>query len=580
MADLIQINNFQNKFSENLFSKDILLNSESIINFNANATSGVGFNSDYNFSKKGLALEINATQDAFNGFDITWDYQDALKHTVSWSGTYIFQFGALIISGFTPPNMIVDLEVELYINGLLSETFVKELSIADMTKERYYFFAQSFSLSTGDDIDFKFRLIRPSIGIPNPFMLLCIDGLQLNRDLTNNGFGLPTPYAYPKAIFDNNTSDGLVFVDSILDLPQQISNVITLADNTAYMFTKSLDLNGNRLVCGQNTTILGSSSEIVTLSSTGLVGLALINSSYSLPMRNITITASIAVNLDGDAVNTALDWFGVNFKNCPTIGTIKDYTNHVWTDCAFIEAGNLTYDGTIGSVAINSCLFNTASGQTAFIIPTTCTITRRFRANLSAFIISSGETGINFSSSATIPNEGYIISVCNFSGGGTYTTGVDYTDNKARFKENIGIPNSNEISQYYMNASATATVISATNTPVKVLGTTTNSSITQRFTNTNNRTTYIGSVTRVFEVRATLSFTSGNNNRIGCCLAKNGTVLNESKVYATTSGAGASENVTLQALISMGTNDYIEAFIENNTAITNITVTDLNLIAR
>lgn len=371
-----------------------------------------------------------------------------------------------------------------------------------------------------------------------------------------------------------------VFVDKISDLPNAVSNVRTLANNTAYYFTKSVDLAGSRLVGGQNTVILGSSSESVILSSTGLTGTALITSNYSLPIRNISISANVALNLDGDGSTTALDWFGVNFLNCATVGTIKDYTNHVWTDCAFIESGNLTYDGSIGSIAINSSLFNTASGQTAFIIASTCIITRRLRFNLCAFIIGTGETGINLSTSTTIPNESYILSTCNFSGGGTYTTGVLYNDNKSRFRDNVGIPNSNEISQYYMNGNATATVISVIATPVKVLGTTNTSTVTQRFTNTNNRATYNGSVTRVFEVMATLSLTSGNNNQIGVYVSKNGVIIPDSEMYVTTSGAGRAENVSIQTLVSLSTNDYIEIFVENNTSATNITVSDLNTIIK
>lgn len=33
MADLVQITSFENKFSENLFSRDSILNDESVINF-------------------------------------------------------------------------------------------------------------------------------------------------------------------------------------------------------------------------------------------------------------------------------------------------------------------------------------------------------------------------------------------------------------------------------------------------------------------------------------------------------------------------------------------------------------------
>ncbi len=151
----------------------------------------------------------------------------------------------------------------------------------------------------------------------------------------------------------------LIFVEVLADLPAPVGGVITLVDNTAYYFTTTVDLVGNRLVCGINTTILGSSSENCRIKSTGLVGTALITSNYSLPMRGITIEADVALNLDGDAVTTAIDWFGVNFTDCNTVGLIKDYSNVIMSDSAFLNSGNLTFDGTIGTVGLSQCLFVT-----------------------------------------------------------------------------------------------------------------------------------------------------------------------------------------------------------------------------
>lgn len=74
---------------------------------------------------------------------------------------------------------------------------------------------------------------------------------------------------------------------------------------------------------------------------------------------------------------------------------------------------------------------------------------------------------------------------------------------KALFSNCDGISNSSEISQYYMNNNATATVIAATGTPVKIAGTTTSATITSKFTNTDNRATYMGSQTKIFKITAT-----------------------------------------------------------------------------
>ena len=123
----------------------------------------------------------------------------------------------------------------------------------------------------------------------------------------------------------SGTGDEFVFVGTKVDFPEAVAGVITLANDVTYYITGLVDLTGDRIVAGQNTTILGASSENCILKSTGLSSsTALITSVYSLPMRNITITHGTALNLDGDATTTALDWFGVNFTDCATVGTIKD----------------------------------------------------------------------------------------------------------------------------------------------------------------------------------------------------------------------------------------------------------------
>jgi hypothetical protein len=368
-----------------------------------------------------------------------------------------------------------------------------------------------------------------------------------------------------------------VFVKDKSDLPLAVGGVIHLEDNATYFFITEVDLTGDRLVGGVNTTILGGSSENCRIKSTGLTD-ALITSQYSLPIRGITIEASLALDLDGDGVNTALDWFGVNFTDCAVVGTVKDYSNFIMTDCAFLNSSGLTLDGTIGTVGFGTCLFDGNTGGTIITIPSTATISRRFRVIYSSFIAGSGETALNVSTSASIPAEGYILDTCNFAGGGTYTAGVQVNDNKARHTECRGVPNSASIGYYTMNGNAVASDVITQGVAVKVAGTTTAQGITQRFTHTNNRLTYSGALTRNFRVSGVLSFTSGANDKIGVYVAKNGTPIANSEIYSTANTAGRSENVTAQALVELATNDYVEIWVENDTDTDDITVSDLSVI--
>jgi hypothetical protein len=378
---------------------------------------------------------------------------------------------------------------------------------------------------------------------------------------------------------DGLTTGDVIFVGSKDGLPTASGGVITLAANVTYFFTTTVDLLGDRLVCSENTTIIGGSSENCRIKSTGLAA-ALITSNYSLPMRNITIEADLALDLDGDGVTTALDWFGVNFTDCAVVGTIKDYSNFIMQDSAFLNSGGLTFDGSIGTIGFGQCLFNCNAANTAIILPATLTITRRFRLIYSSFVILSGETGINASVSATIPTESYILDTVNFSGGGTYVTGVTHTSNDSLFTSCTNITNTAVNGQLYMQGNATATTISDTVTFVKVAGTTTASADNSKFSHSNNRLTCDATISRKYLIQCTLSFSSGNSNvcEFGFYDSQLAAIRTPSRTKSTANTAGRAENVVFSCVVTMKAGDYLEIHARNTSASNNITADQLNFV--
>jgi hypothetical protein len=379
-------------------------------------------------------------------------------------------------------------------------------------------------------------------------------------------------------------SGDIVFVNDKTDLPTAVSNVITLGDNVTYYFTTTVDLTGDRLVGGENTVILGSSSENSRIKSTGLgVGVPLLYTEWTTPIRHVTFQdVDTALHIVG-TVNppVALDWTGVNYLNVPNIGLIDTCDNWIYSKGAILNSQNLQFSGTVGTVGVDNSIFvGTGSSGNILDILSTCTITRRFRLIYSSMVVFGATVGINVDASATIPTEGYILDTINFSAGGTYLSGVSYTDNKTRFVNSKGIENTAEIGNLYMLNNATATVISGSGVPTKVLGTTTPNAINQKFSHSDNRLTYTGGLIRDFQVSVTTSLTSGNNNVIGVYVAKNGTILTESEMYGTTSSAGRAESISCQTILEMEENDYIEIWVENNTATQNITVEYMNVIIK
>jgi hypothetical protein len=374
----------------------------------------------------------------------------------------------------------------------------------------------------------------------------------------------------------------LVLVNSPSDFPAASGGVRTLLDGHTYLLTRDIDLNGDRLVSGQNTAILGTSSENARLRSTGLVGTALITSQFSLPMQNLTIEADVAVDLDADGTPLqALDWFAVNFANCPQVGRVRGYANTTLLSCAFLHANGLVLEGSVGTLAANQCLFSAAApGAPVIQVAATAVVQRRFRIIYSSFIVPPGSTGIEVDPAAAIPVEGYILDTVNFAGGGTYTAGVSYSDNKSQFINCRGVPNSASICQYTMLGNAIATVISGVNSFVKAAGPTLPGAFVERFSLSDNRATYQGALTGFFRVTATLSVTSGNNNQIRARVALNGTTVPSSESVSTTGAGGRVEGLSCQGIVELqgGAADFVEIWLANGTGVTNVTVTDLNVI--
>jgi hypothetical protein len=419
------------------------------------------------------------------------------------------------------------------------------------------------------------------VKVDNGYELDELHNVLINGSLANNDV---IQYDSSTLLWKNKPlstaiSSEFIFVNQKTDLPTASGGIITLLANKTYYFTTTIDLTGDRLVGGINSTILGASSENCIIKSTGLSSsTALITSVYSLPIRNITLTHGTALNLDGDGTTTALDWFGVNFTDCATVGLIKDYTNFIMNDSAFLNSQGLTFDGTIGTIGMTNCLFDCRTSGTAMILPSTLTVSRRFRIIYSSFVVLSGETGINASASATIGDEKYILDTINFSGGGTYQSGLDATSNKSLFANCVGITNTSTRGFMYMINNTTDTTVGLPNVNVwiKASGTTNAGTQNSKFNHSSNRLTYSGAFSNSFIINASANVRSGSSSQvISIGIAKNGTIIAESEMTIRTDVANQEYPGSTIAQVEMLANDYVELYAKT-TSSSNFRVSDLN----
>jgi hypothetical protein len=372
-----------------------------------------------------------------------------------------------------------------------------------------------------------------------------------------------------------------VLVYGLSDLPAASGGVITLAANTTYVVTTTVDLAGARLVCGANTTLLGGSNESCRIKSTGLGATALITSAYSLPMRNLAIEATVALALDATGnAGQALDWTAVTFVDTATIGVIRAYSTAIFFSCAFINAAGMTLDGAIDTVAIDTCSLAIPAGQTGITVAVTATISRSLRVQYTDVTVGAAGTGIAVPDLAAFPvAESFILNTVVFSGAGAALSGISQASNQSRIAHCTGIENSATVASYYMTANVEPTNTTVQGTFYKVAGTTVPGAYVRKFTLANNRATFTGSLSGFFRVTAIASVTDGNNQNIALRIAVDGTPDAASDSFANTGSGGRAQSIAVQGIVSLVPGSYVELWAANTSSSGGaLVVSEMNLI--
>lgn len=129
--------------------------------------------------------------------------------------------------------------------------------------------------------------------------------------------------------------------------------------------------------------------------------------------------------------------------------------------------------------------------------------------------------------------------------------------------------------------SETGDTDNTSSTPIKIVGTHALSGLEQLFDEpVDGRLRYTGAITLTFRVAIHFSFTSNVNNIILLLeIAKNGSVITASGSQRKIGTGTDLGSLSVEFLVSLATNDYVEAFLDTNTGNPTITTAHLNLIA-
>lgn len=196
MPSLIFIDKFTNKYNENLLSTESLLTESTPFNYSGGGS--LEMVNEFSITQKSYSAKMYVIQDVVFGYNSSFDLFDALKFTTKKAGNYIFSFVINPSYIGAPLGYYTNLSLEVYINAALTYTFTQQWEIGSVLPENFYTFAQSFDAGIGTNINFKFRVERPSVGGAPINFVLNFSGFKLEiEDKTNEQMGLPTSYSLP-----------------------------------------------------------------------------------------------------------------------------------------------------------------------------------------------------------------------------------------------------------------------------------------------------------------------------------------------------------------------------------------------
>lgn len=381
-------------------------------------------------------------------------------------------------------------------------------------------------------------------------------------------------------LFASVTAIGLQFIAQESDFSMQDGTTITLESSKVYVVTAAFST-AKQFVCQSGSAITSFNQFGPLMTYTGTAAMFLIaDANFSIAEINITSTTATQIYSATDTVGSNFVFIqrSVNIVSCKKIGTFTDLLSVTsrFTQCLNADDG-ITISGTNGNVVtiFELALISTSATFKGVDFGSSTPINVELRDLL--FVAPAGAFGISgLASSGNIPT-GSIAEVkgCSFSGGMTDLQNIASTDIRWRFEDNF--PTSDTITDAILSltSNATETVIAASSTPVKVLGTFVDEVASLFTMDTTGRATYVGErdVRLPVDVNASVKAASGVNKGIRIYVALNGTEITNSG-KSNIVDATDTRNTSIPWQLNFSENDYIEIFIENTTDTTNLIVVD------
>ena len=381
------------------------------------------------------------------------------------------------------------------------------------------------------------------------------------------------------------TGSKVVVVNEASDFPAPVAGVRTLEPDTVYLIGGFIDVGSDSFVA-QAATVVTGTSELVN-GITSLTSLALFSATtggdFSLSNLQLTVTNGSYFDFISPTPKTGKFLArSLILVDSQTVGIQGNFSiisfSGVLLSNTTVSGG--TFTGVNGIGNFDTIVIDDFTG-TLFDLGTS--VFDLFNIENSS-ITSSNPANIildGLANSGNISATGHaVVRSANVFGVFTNPGNILTSDLRWDFTVSNIFPSSTNTGYVSMPSNATATVIAVAATPVKVAGTWT-VALESRFANdTTGKMTYLG--TR--PINASIS--------VSCTVQKSGSGTDTFILYAAINGVVSTvalaefstdttrgPNVSINAIIPMVTNDFLELFIENVAATNNVTITAANFVA-
>jgi|GEM_PF-1187685 len=425
------------------------------------------------------------------------------------------------------------------------------------------------------------RVTLTSLSSATPLTAPVTTGMLVynNGGTVAEGFYYWSGTKWLSVVNSTNIRSNYVLVKSASDFPAPVSGVITLSTTTIYELngtitvSDKINLNGSTIyghdVLNDKLVYTGS-QELFTGNMGGtLIKISMIAPNVGSKVFNIDATASPQQSLSSEFCY---------YSGCYNLGLLKGFNQGAVTfvNTAFIyNTYGLTVQDNLYYVAINS-FWDSNSNTHEKLVGSFGTI--QISGGVRYLLAANSAKGVDVSGVTSVTIGAEMKNVL-FGGDGTYVVGS--FSNKWEVESNGLNTEKDDLASgnFYVSSTAT-TVISTVNTPYKVAGTTTANNLFRVTSPLNNRLTYTGRKSKKFQVICSLTatFTSAVSNKFFTFyIAKNGTVLTESKQKVKLINNTDQAPLTLSCTVELSTNDYVELWVANNTDGTDIIIQSMNM---